>query len=554
MDEKGLGQSVASPAALFDLLVLCLTPSSILVLDGVDECVNHSDFVRSLLKLYSASKPAMLVLSRITVHRLKVTVPAASQIKLPKDDVSRDIRIFVSEAMDELVADSLLRELAPERKQELIDRIQRGADGMFLWARLMVQFLRSPVLTPEQRLRTITEINFPEGLETMYERILSGISKSGSVSAALAARTLTWLAHAILPLSSQQIIQALKIEGILDSDAATSTDEFEESIIMASAGLVELSRGASTSILPKGSTTLRFIHLSVKDMLRQHFTTLSTSLRDAPNYATALRLPDTVTANLCISRCCLQQLLYHTPAGPLSGKMGERISSEDLHSRFNLTEYAAVAWTAHMTNIFKTDLPLPIASSCTPGLMSAIANLSSTLQTFLGNPRVVSAWLEGFYTARQHRETCMITHPPAEPLRKWAAWLEGWATGSHDNLQVDSRLLRDICSFSDELDEITHNWGFRLLRNPEIIWDEMTSLTESRFFFSPGTTKVSLQTIEKPTVLGIGQNYVAMVSQTSAAGEMKGVLSIWPPRYVAVIQLTLGAMQPRLNALQLPSY
>jgi hypothetical protein len=49
-----------------------------------------------------------------------------------------------------------------------IQQMVRGADGMFFWAKLMIIYLNSPVLTPSSRRRTIKEIMMPEDLDAMY--------------------------------------------------------------------------------------------------------------------------------------------------------------------------------------------------------------------------------------------------------------------------------------------------------------------------------------------------------------------------------------------------
>jgi hypothetical protein len=105
--------------------------------------------------------------------------------------LSKDIHFFFSRQLDELIEDSILLAAAQDQKDVLLRHAADGADGMFLWAKLMAVFLRCPAFTPTQRLEIIKDINLPEGLEKMYHRIFSFIWNSGRTSQQLASKILT---------------------------------------------------------------------------------------------------------------------------------------------------------------------------------------------------------------------------------------------------------------------------------------------------------------------------------------------------------------------------
>ena len=62
-----------------------------------------------------------------------------------------------------------------------------GADGMFLWARLMMTCLSSTAFTSTQWVDIIMEVTLLEGLEKMYDRIVEVISKGNQTEIKLAA-------------------------------------------------------------------------------------------------------------------------------------------------------------------------------------------------------------------------------------------------------------------------------------------------------------------------------------------------------------------------------
>ena len=54
----------------------------------------------------------------------------------------------------------------------IIAQLSRRSNSMFLWARLMSNYLSSPYLTPNERSDAIHHLDRFEGLDTMYGKIL----------------------------------------------------------------------------------------------------------------------------------------------------------------------------------------------------------------------------------------------------------------------------------------------------------------------------------------------------------------------------------------------
>jgi hypothetical protein len=455
------------------------------------------------------------------------------QLQTSKSLFSRDITLFCTRQFDDLVEEGILPASVEDQRDVLIHRLVNGADGMFLWARLMTQFLRSPALTPAQRLRTIREINFPEGLEKIYDRILLLISQAGRTSQNLAAKIFLWLTYCKTPMSSKQIHQAFVVEGAPALDHENETIiEFEDAVIMTCGGLVE--RFPMDSVLPsqKGTCSFRFIHISIKEMLAEPTEAPLRSV-EVLNSIRPL-LPVHTTANLCLAVCCLRQIVYHTPAQPLAGKLNESIPAASLHENFPFTDYASVYWISHLKDSM---LNASIASACPDSPSSEFENnfgkFTALLSTFLSKPETPTAWLESFYTAVQYQASSTNLAPAGSILEEWSDWATE-SSSERQALMVDERLVQDTQAFGRDLDKITKQWGHHLARSPATVWNEMTGFSPSRFFFSPHSVKYASRPPEKAQIPGISDHRLASISRVSSDGKLLGVLSIWPPEYVNV--------------------
>jgi len=532
IDDVGQGQQIASESALLDLLSACLDEHSALVIDGVDECLDNDSLLKSLLRISNTAEPKILVLSRINVAGLKRSVPLDAQISFSKGDVSRDIRRFCDRQLRELFLDEILSPAAEVQQDNLLDCLVRGADGMFLWARLMFNFLRSPCLTPMQRLRSITEISFPEGLEKIYDRILSVIALSGPYAERLAAKVLLWLAYSVSRLSSRQIRQGLIVDGCLEPEMAVEdVSEFESAAIMSCAGLVErFTVGSSLASLPFGASSLRLCHLSVKEMVTKRFANRPGILQSSiPGMAADMyRYPHPAVAHLHLAELCLGQLLYHTEPCPLSGSPTKGISGSELHEKFCLTDYAAVAWLLHLDANTLAAKSLGPSREWTAETRNSWSSFARTLEAFLENRLLVSTWLESFYTATFPHVGRRQMHPRHEALKKWCSSAAPVLQTAEN--PAESASLHVFTEFQRDLSYILKVWGDRLRHSPTIIWDEMTVFANSRFFFSPGSTRLTFQTPGKPKAGDLSDSSIAMISKVSSSGDMKGVLNVWPPR------------------------
>ncbi|OCL13156.1 hypothetical protein AOQ84DRAFT_360008 [Glonium stellatum] len=243
------GQLTATSDELLDLLHVCARqPRRIsIILDGIDECENHASLIQNMLNLSTNHSIRFLFFSRPNVSSLSQSVPKQFRLQIPKDMISKDIAIYVKHQLDMLQEDDLLSNSGDI--DDITSRLVKGADGMFLWARLTISYLHSPALTLGERRRTMIEVVLPEGLETV--------------------KIFSWLAFAIKPLTNAELHRALAINDERsphDSVKEERFSDFEHIVIMTGAGLVECceidSRGDGKL------ASFRFIHQSVKEYFK----------------------------------------------------------------------------------------------------------------------------------------------------------------------------------------------------------------------------------------------------------------------------------------------
>lgn len=147
------GQPQATKNELLDSIRLYASSDTMrhIVLDGIDECNNGREL---LLDHCNALKPAsvkIIMFSRPHVFILKI-IPGAIRLDIGKS-LSKDINTYLPRRLDVMVEEDLLPPSI--ETEQLVKQLTSGADGIFLWAFLIVNYLCSPSLT---RTRRLTEI------------------------------------------------------------------------------------------------------------------------------------------------------------------------------------------------------------------------------------------------------------------------------------------------------------------------------------------------------------------------------------------------------------
>lgn len=408
--------------------------------------------------------------------------------------------------MEEYIAEKILPNNTEAEKDGLIEHLVNGADGMFLWARLMASHLQSPALTPLRRITLIKSVSLPEGLEGMYERIVRLIDQSIQVERELAKRILMILTYSKRNLTA---IELQEFSRLNDGSATEEGDDFENfahTVAMTCAGLVELVKVYDCNH-PSGIDSYRFIHLSAKEYF-------STNSSDEITLDTDHLCFHTIASHAELARSCLQYLLYQVPARPLSGGVGSSITLELLNQRFPFCGYAAMHWASHLLEA------CPILSTSTgfsTPQSSANEKMLRYLTQFLSQKLVLMVWIEACYIVNGSL--------PLMVLHACAKFLSRLGLPSHHGIMCD-----DICELVAYLDNLTSSWGSRLAKRAGLIWEEVTAFNPHRLVQQTSSVRYKPLVSRLDSEGRCASASLCKISETTFDGRAVSILSVWPSR------------------------
>ncbi|KAK7968989.1 hypothetical protein PG988_008062 [Apiospora saccharicola] len=495
------GQSRATAKQLYDLMRISASALGHIdfVVDGVDEADEPGDISDRLKVLVTTSPIRLICFSRSNVSRLQYLVPPQQQIAFSRDLTNPDIRAFLELEISGLVEETKLPSTADHNS--LVESLLSGADGMFLWAKLMMRYLRSPALSRTTRLCLIKGVRLPEGLDEMYDRMVSLIMNSTGPELNLAKDVLLWIRH---PKPNEQkmgidwLHTAVGYE--LDPD---EKDGFVNMVIAVCHGLVEFT--------DRGGFNLT--HLTVNEYFDKKWLAES---------GKAVLLPDTATTTPEVTSRCVDYLIAITPSEPPHDRWSRNIygSREAMMSfQTSFEAYAAAEWVYSLTRIPHES----VWAANSPGRETYAADidrLKVAIERFLGNPLGVALWIESLYALNR-------------PIQKLIQSLSEFVRPYDRQLcTLDKRLAKQLLDITEDLRVTEQEWGPTLLKKPYLVWSDVILFSKLKTFSkidSPSFgTVFSLILNDGKDSNWCNESLLCSVSSTSSDGRMTGTLSIVP--------------------------
>jgi hypothetical protein len=154
--------------------------------------------------------------------------------------------------------------------------------------------------------------------------------------------------------------------------------------------------------------------------------------------------------------------------------------------------------------------------------MDIVDDIFGVLSAFLPQKTTLMAMTEAFYVFGKGQP------PNTKALHSWSDWELKYA--SRGNMGDLRKLAEDVGEFGLDLDNLHTLWGPGLVAAPQIIWEDITAYTPSRFFAQTNATAVTFLTPLIPKHEDLSTNPLSTISAVSASSCELGVLSIWPPR------------------------
>ncbi|KAI1109430.1 ankyrin repeat-containing domain protein [Nemania sp. NC0429] len=209
--------------------------TSYVVVDALDECPETGDERERVMQgLGRIAKMAIGTRFLVTSRKesdIEEFMQTWTNVRLAIDEkcVSADIDTFIKAA---LVNDPKLKRLPDTVKEEIEDTFHANSDGMFRWAALQLQSIRS-LKIPRPSYISAALHTMPRSLDETYERILAAIDELYYDEVRVA---LQWLTFSEAPLSVVELVEACSI-GLDNVNHEGSLDECNEETI---AGLLSV--------------------------------------------------------------------------------------------------------------------------------------------------------------------------------------------------------------------------------------------------------------------------------------------------------------------------
>ncbi|KAK7923420.1 hypothetical protein PG985_007491 [Apiospora marii] len=494
-------QSCATTKQLHDLM--CMSAKTLgriaFVVDGVDEADDPNGVVERLRDLVTTAPIRLICFSRSNVSRFHDLVPTQQRIVFSRDLTNPDIRAFLESEILDLVEEAKLPSTA--NINSLVEALLSGADGMFLWAKLMTRFIRSPALSRTARLGLINSVRMPEGLDAMYNRITSLIMDSCEPEQNLARNVLLWVRHP-RPEGLRIGIDCLRTAVGYDLDA-DEKDGFKDAVISVCCGLIEFTNRRGFNLT----------HLTVIEYFEKNWSIEGGKEVVIPNIAMAT--PE-------LTSRCVEKLVASAPSKlPLDRWSRNMYGSNEamLSFRDSFEAYATAEWAYSLASIPHEKVwKLHESGGGTYG--ADISRLKGVTARFLGNLLAVGLWIENIYALR------MSTHDIVQSIT-------GITVGSTQELDIaDQRLKTQLVDVAEDLLSVRNEWGSTLLKTPHLIWTDVILFTKlkilSKFDTSSLGTAYSLTPEDVKDGNGCSERPLCSISSTSSDARMTAVLSIFP--------------------------
>ncbi|TVY17972.1 Ankyrin-3 [Lachnellula arida] len=322
------------------------------VVDALDEMSIDEDFLSRLNSLGSF-RPAeikILMTSRPKQYlQRSLKDPQVIHVSLEEELVTRDISLFVRQRTAEFSRDGI----NPETRKFIRDTVCKRSDGLFLYARLMLDQIANAIKEKEDGEDTILEVvaKLPVGLEEMYNRILFDHALSTQVGQNIQILILQLVTHSARPMRLIEIAKAIEANHRI---AATDRDSKE---------IVRSACGPLLDIME--DEVVQILHHSFTEFLLDS-SRIQRSTPGAPQFPVI----EPATAHRSIALACLARLQRDTfTAYPeeddpklredsLWGRYqrpGAKFDFQGTFLRHAFAEYAAKKWIYHAKNYDKED-------------------------------------------------------------------------------------------------------------------------------------------------------------------------------------------------------
>jgi NACHT domain len=431
-------------------------PKVILIFDGIDECEDHSDFFQSLRTvLFNVSDStrvevnargcATLLLSRPDVKIPPSLEAKSSVITLHSGQNLSDIQLYMLPKLQEMIDGNVL--VLDTSIHDVVKQTAFHANGMFLWATLLIGYLQCDGLTIQDRLDALNNLTYLAELNNLYEAIIQRLKhRLPPKSISNLCQIFRLVYGAFRPLHINELTAALRVSDGNSSSNSRTIPDLEKSLGSMSGSLLELA----------SDQTVRFIHTSVPEFLcnqhRDNVTNSDIEFDIGGNHT-----------QLIIARSCLLYLCHDVPCEPLSGSSGVTADKDLVRRQFPFLEYSVSYWSKHVCRII--DQRKGVDSSTKNLIKDDVltGEFLEQMAELAGCKERLSLWIEAAWTFGKPP----TLHELSQLLGKWRP-PRGFSRPKTKKLEI----LKEKVSLLDmELQMLEQNWDHVLASAPNEIWE-----------------------------------------------------------------------------------
>ncbi|CAN9416607.1 unnamed protein product [Alternaria alternata] len=404
-------------------------PPFTLIIDALDECYATEDatnLVRKLMHMSHLPQARVIIFSRHHAS-LQIMLSECAQIEMNESTIRSDINLFIEREVHRTP-----RIRVPV--SEIIERADTAARGMFLWAKLMLQYVQQASTTNMQRSRLR---KFPVGLTKVYDQILSEAGTKMEPDQCLdRKRIFMLLVAATSPLLAMDIAIALAL------DAADMHPHADDLLIDAEETIGALCWPFTKTV----GGRVQFVHYS----MQEHFL-METTSTSSQGSATPLRF-SSQECNNYMALACMFRLINEEARSikviePLLrkrfGDQDSAASPNSLPCHWPFYQYAVDNWYVHV-----------VKSANTFSLLQHVSRFLKGLDFI--------AWVEEFHTGKRNMGAVV------EVQATLSSWHAGLREKQRDLIPISGFMekpFKDFCALESVLKntpEITYMAMHRL--------------------------------------------------------------------------------------------
>lgn len=268
-----------------------------LVLDGLDECNDFEDFLTSLAGVCRKSDVKVILFSRpnikIPLEYQKWASDAPHIIALSSENNVAAIEHLVAGQLTQMAEQGFFG-IAMDRT--LIPQVALVSGGQFLWARMLLNFLQSPLLSSEERYIVLQNLQSLQGLEQLYHNLFSALGRRQLSEKRIMTDVFRWLSFSIHQFSP------------LAMRAALTTSDFAIPRKTNPNDIIDVLPDLTCGLLCRQDGTIVFAHRSIREYLQ------------APtSHGSDFSLYDESDVHAQLAARCLSYLAHDMPKRPLKG-------------------------------------------------------------------------------------------------------------------------------------------------------------------------------------------------------------------------------------------